>query len=299
MSKTKEFKIISDGSCDLSEEDIRINDLLVVPFYVSFKQDEYLREKVDVSIRDFYNQMVEKKGVYPKTSMPSTQDYLDIFLSLAKDDIDIICMCITTKFSGSYNSAMTAKNLCLDEYPNARIEIVDTMVNTVLQGLIVKETCRMKKDGLSYDEIILKIEEIKVTGKIFFTVNGLDYLHHGGRIGKLTAIIGSVIKINPLINLREGEIFSCGISLTRKRAVVKVRELVLEYLKKNEINTDDYIFAVGYGYDLEEGKIFRDKLSEMIGVDSSKISTEQIGATIAVHTGPYPLGVGLVKKYDR
>lgn len=299
MIETRKYQIVSDGSCDLSEEDILKNNLIVVPFYVSFKEGEYLKEIKEVSVRDFYEKMVKNKGVFPKTSMPSTQDYLEVFNSLAKENIDIICLCITTKFSGSFNSAMTAKNLCLEEYPNANIEIIDTMINTVLQGMLVKETCLMQQNDLNFNEVINKVNEIKTTGRIFFTVNGLAYLQHGGRIGKLTALIGNVLKINPLINLREGEIFSCGISLSRKRALVKVRELVKSHFSKNKLNIEDYNFAVGYGYDFNESVIFRDKLALDLNIDKDSISIEQIGATIAVHTGPYPLGVGLIKKFNK
>lgn len=269
----------------------------MVPFYVSFDEGIYLKEKTDISVRDFYKQMVERVGVFPKTSMPSTNDYLDYFIPLAEKGIDILCLCITTKFSGSFNSANAAKDICKEKYPNARIEVVNTMVNTVLQGMLVKEVCLMKRDGLSLDEILTKIEEIKTTGRIFFTVNGLEYLHHGGRIGKLKAIIGSVLKVNPLIILRDGEIFSSGVSLSRKRALVKIREIALEHFAKENLCINDYKFSVGFGYDYEESAIFRNKLATDLGVDPKDILIEQIGATISVHTGPYPLGIGILKKY--
>ena len=79
------FHIVSDGSCDLPEELVREKNITVVPFYVSFDDKNYLREGVDIGIRDFYQQMIDRKGVYPKSSMPSTQDYVDVFLPYAKE----------------------------------------------------------------------------------------------------------------------------------------------------------------------------------------------------------------------
>lgn len=88
--------------------------------------------------------MIDNPKVFPKTSMPSVQDYLDVFEPIIKNRDDIICICITTKFSGSYNSAMNAKNMLLDDYPDAKIEIIDATVNTVLQGMLVEEAVAKK-----------------------------------------------------------------------------------------------------------------------------------------------------------
>ena len=109
------FHIVSDGSCDLSQELVRERDITVVPFYVSFDDEHYLKENVEVGIRDFYQQMVDKKGVYPKSSMPSAQDYTEVFLPLAREGIPIVCICITTKFSGSMQSALNARAAVLEE----------------------------------------------------------------------------------------------------------------------------------------------------------------------------------------
>ncbi len=99
MSET--YHIISDGSCDLPKELAEEKNITVVPFYVSFDDKNYLKENVEIGIRDFYQQMVDRKGVYPKSSMPSTQDYVDVFTPYARDGMPVICICITTKFSGS------------------------------------------------------------------------------------------------------------------------------------------------------------------------------------------------------
>lgn len=91
------FHIISDGSCDLPEELVKEKNVTVVPFYVSFDKEHYYKENVEIGIRDFYQQMVDNKGVYPKSSMPSTQDYVDVFEPFAKESKPVICICITIK----------------------------------------------------------------------------------------------------------------------------------------------------------------------------------------------------------
>ena len=96
------FRIISDGSCDLGKERAKKYDIDVVPFYVSFDEKQYDREIADIGIRDFYERMVKDKGVYPKSSMPSVDDYVKAFMPYVKNGEEILCLCITTKFSGSY-----------------------------------------------------------------------------------------------------------------------------------------------------------------------------------------------------
>lgn len=227
MSET--FHIISDGSCDLPTALAQENNITVVPFYVSFDGEQYLKENVDIAVRDFYQMMVDKKGVYPKSSMPSIQDYEEVFRPFAENDIPVICICITTKFSGSMQSALNAKQLILEKYPQAEITVIDATVNTVLQG----------------------------------------------------------------------EIFPSGLDRGRKRTLKKVTSLLLEYLQNSPFGIDRYSLAVGYGYDREEGIAFRDQALSILrekGYAINEIPTYQIGATIGVHTGPYPLGFGIIER---
>ena len=122
--------------------------------------------------------------------MPSVDDYYQVFEPLAKEGVPVICICITTKFSGSMQSATTARDMILEQYPDARIKVIDATVNTVLQGLYVLEACRLRDLGWEYDRLVKRILEIRESGRIFFTIGSIDYLKHGGRIGKLAGIAG-------------------------------------------------------------------------------------------------------------
>lgn len=293
------FHIISDGSCDLPPALTREKNITVVPFYVSFDDTHYFKEMVEIDIRDFYQQMVEKKGVYPKSSMPSIQDYEEVFLPFAEEGIPVICICITTKFSGSMQSALNARTLVLEKHPQAQITVIDSTIDTVLQGQYVLEAAELRDRGVSYEDAVARLEEIKSTGRIFFTVGNMEYLKHGGRIGKVSALAGSVLDIRPIITLKQGEIFPSGIDRGRKRTLKKVMDLLLEYLKESGLGVERYSIAVGYGYDIEEGRVFRDQALSILsekGYDIKEIALYQIGATISVHTGPYPLGFGIIEK---
>ncbi len=293
------FHIISDGSCDLPVEMAKEKNVTIVPFYVSFDDEHYLKENVEIGIREFYQQMVDRKGVYPKSSMPSAQDYEDVFRPYVEQKVPVICICITTKFSGSMQSALNAKEALREEYPDAEITVIDATINTVLQGLYVLEAVELRDAGVSYQDTVARLEEIKGTGRIFFTVGNMEYLKHGGRIGKVSALAGSVLDIRPVITLKKGEIFPSGIGRGRKRSTAKCIDLLLDYLKKSELGVDCYSITVGYGYDIEEGKQYCDEAVRMLrsrGYDVKEIPARQIGATIGVHTGPYPLGFGIIEK---
>ena len=108
--------------------------------------------------------------------MYKRQDYVDAFLPFVKAGIPIICICTTTKFSGSMQSALNAKAILEEEYPNAQIYVCDSTVNTVLQGIYVLEAVRLRDAGKSYQESIDRLNEIKSSGRIFFTVGNMEYL---------------------------------------------------------------------------------------------------------------------------
>ena len=146
----KKVQIVSDGSLDLSQEITKEHDIEVVPFYLSFDSETYQKE------------MVEYPDVFPKSSMPSVDDFYQVFEKSAKEQIPVICICITRKFSGSLQSATVAKEMIEEEYPDAKITLIDSTVNTVLQGLFVLEACRKffryaRRDGSSLQSEVLII----------------------------------------------------------------------------------------------------------------------------------------------
>ena len=293
----KKVQIVSDGSLDLPQELTEEKDIEVVPFYVSFDSETYKKEVVEIGIRYFYQEMVDHPDVFPKSSMPSVDDFYHVFEKSAKENIPVICICITKKFSGSLQSATVAKGMIEEKYPQAKITVIDSTVNTVLQGLFVLEACRLRDMGMDYEEIVDKILPIRETGRILFTVGSIDYLQHGGRIGKLAGIAAGALGIKPMITLKEGEIFSSGLARGRIRSMKKVVEMTREYLDEVNARPGEYNFCIGYGYDYKEAVKFREMLKDLVKerLVIEEIGIYQIGATIGVHTGPYPIGIGIIK----
>ena len=294
----EQFQIISDGSCDLPPELTAKKQIRVIPFYVSFDGTNYRKELEEIGIREFYQEMVNRKGVYPRSSLPSVQDYMDAFLPYAKAGIPMLVLCISTKLSGSMQSGLSARELVLGDYPDAKICVIDTTLCTVLQGLLVLEAAAMQERGAGFEETAERIEAIKSTGRIFFTVGNLEYLQAGGRIGRVAGIAGSLLGIRPVITMKEGEIFPSGISRSRRKTLEKTIDLLRDCLQACGGAVKKYSLAAGFGYDREEAEEYRrlvvERLEGLISLE--ELPLYQIGATIGVHTGPYPLGLGILER---
>lgn len=295
-----DYQIISDGSCDLGTERTKRLDIGIIPYYISFDGQRFYKEIEEMDVRSFYTHMVKYPKVFPTTSLPSIQDYVDAFMPLAAEGKHIICLCLTAKFSGSYNSARNAADIVREKYPGVRIAVVDTTLATALQGLLVMEAAKMRDAGVPFDRALEKIEQMKVTGRIFFSVGSMDYLIHGGRVGKVKGLAATTLGIKPMITLQNGEIYPEGLTRSRKKAFERINEQARRYFLDMNENPDEYVFATGYGYDHEECVQFKDQLVASMKDYShiEDIEIYQIGATIGVHTGPYPLGMGLLKRFE-
>lgn len=289
------YQIISDGACDLLNDYTTKHNVEIVPFYVSFNGDDYTKEGEGIDHDTFYKKMIEEHAV-PKSSLPSVQDYIDKFTPYVEDHTPIICITITNKFSGSYNSAVNAKNIILETNPDAVITIIDSTLNTASEALFVHEAVKLRDKGISYEESIAELEKIKVTGRIYFTVGSMEYLVKNGRVGKLAVLAGDKLGIRPTIIMKDGDISLGGISRSRKKSKLSVISSLESYFKEPGINKEDYNFVVASGFDQEEAIEFRGEVEAALGITCDKEVLTRIGTTIGCHTGPYALGVGLIKK---
>ena len=147
------------------------------------------------------------------------------------------------------------------------------------------------------------MEAEKATNQIFFTVGNLDYLIKGGRIGKVTGRAANMLGIKPMILFKDGEIFSGGVARGRQKSFEKALEQLMNYLDAHGGTPDDYRITVGYGYDADEGKRLwmqtRAALRAKYPTCECNVVLLQIGCTIAVHTGPYALGMGVMRRWKK
>lgn len=294
------FKVICDTACDLLLEYAERIDVTLVPLYVTFDGKQYFKEQVEVEQAEFYRRMIEENA-YPKSSMPNVQDFIDAFKPCVQQNIPIICICISTLFSGSYNSASMARDQLSEEFPDARITVLDSLLNSSSEALFVHEAVRMRDDHVSYEDAVTVLTKMRTLGRIFFTIESLDYLKKGGRIGKLATLVTGALSIRPIIVMKNGELHIGGISRTRKKAKKTIIDVCKKHFADNHLNPADYNFNVESGCRFEERDEYRKELEaafQIRCVESLGEFPTRIGVTTACHTGPYALGVGIMPKYE-
>lgn len=289
------YRIISDSACDLSQTYIKENDVTIVPLSVSFDGENYYRDNIDISRNDAYQKMIDNPNLYPKTSLPSVELYYNTFRKYVEQDIPVVCFTISTILSGSYNSAKNAMDMIMEDYPNAKLYVINSNQNTVTQAQIVDQMVRMRDANVPLDEALEKINKVIDSARIFFTVGSLDYLQMGGRIRKVAAA-ASKIDVKPVIIMKDGDISLGGIGRNRNKLKKKVLAAANKYLSEN--NKEDFVVSVGYGYDASEGVSFMADVEEVLGVKLQSSTNVAIGIITGTHTGPHAIGLGVVKKYE-
>ena len=287
------FKIISDSACDLPKEIKEKYDIQLAPFSVTFDTVHYAKENIDITPHEFYIQIMNNSQ-YPKTSLPSIQDYMDIAEEILKQGQDILCFSLSSKFSGSYQSAQNARNILLEAYPERQMIVIDSIQATGGQGLVVYEAARMRDAGLSIQETKEKIEMLKQTAKINFTLDSLDYLQKGGRIGKADALAGTILNIKPIIVVENGELIPYAKVRGLKKAL---RTIVDKTTAEIGENKEQYQICLIKASRDDDISFVKEILESEYGFTIMEPMFD-IGVTICAHTGHTPFGICYVKKYE-
>lgn len=293
------YGIICDSSADLTPEQAASRGITVVPFYVSVNGESYLREGVDITPAQLYQQLRDHGEYFPRTSMPTIADYAQAFEKVLGQGLAVVCICLTQKFSGSYQAALSARNLIRGENPEAEIYVVDSQLVTALQGLLVLEAARLRDLDLEPEKAVALLEGVRSTGHIFFTTKDLKYLHHGGRLSSARYVAGSMLDIKPVLHFHQGDLTQEGICRGQKRSLHKIVEGMVNYLKEQNLDVSQYVFGTGLGLDFDGYEAFVEELKarmEENGLQPAGWINIRIGATIGVHTGPYPVGLGFLKQ---
>ena len=288
-----EIQIVTDGAADITKEEGLKRGIAVIPFYVYSTQD-INRSFSDAN--ELYEEMVKNPKEVFKTACPSPEEFYNPFKEAVEQGKGVICVTITQKFSGSYSSAMLARTRILEEFPEAKVCVIDSQMNSALQGLFVDEIERMVLAGLPFDEIAAKADALIPQGKIMFTVGTLDYLRAGGRIGALQYVITKTLSVRPLITMQDGDIKSGGLGLGIHGAMKKVVSNVADFFARIGGNMDDYRFVVGYGADRSLGEKISELFHKAFPDFRGNLPMKQITEVSAVHTGPSTVGFGFLKK---
>jgi len=265
-------KIVTDSVADLPPQVARELGITVVPLHVRFGEEVY-RDGIDLTAEQFYQRLVHSK-ILPVTSVPSPASYAEAYDKLAEETDEILVIAVTAKLSGTYEVALQSIGLMKRK---CRVEVVDSQWAVMAEGFIVITAARAANAGASFDEVMNIAHRNMQRVDMRAAFDTLEYLRRGGRIGKAQAFLGSMLKINPIITIKDGVVEPAGKTRSRAKAI--------DYL---------YNFAMGYSH------IEAIAVEDAACPDDAELLVEQLGAkfpkehiyrsrttpVIGTHTGP-------------
>ncbi len=278
MEQLKKYVITTDSTTDLPDDYIKENNLTVLPVYYSIDGNLY-RGTQDQSPKEFYSIM--RSGKMPTTMAVNMNDIRTAFEKHLKQGLDILHIAFSSALSGTYsNTAVIAREL-LEEYPDRKIIVIDSMGASMGEGLLVHYALEHQKAGESIDEVADWVENNKLHLCHQFTVDDLHCLQRGGRISKSVAVLGTLINVKPVLHVDDtGHLVSLANVRGRKKALISlVNNMEAQY--KGYRN--DVVF-ISHGDSIEDAEFVRDLIKDRFGLENFLINN--ISPAIGSHAGP-------------
>ncbi len=279
------IKIITDSSCDLAREYIDDNNIGLLSLVLNLN-GKVVKDDLGktLSYKDFYGQM--REGATPTTSQVNAHEFEEEFLEHVKNGDSIICITISSALSGTFNSANIAKNNILEEYPDAKILLVDSLSVASGQGLLVVKACEMRDRGANAEEIVTWLEENKKKIIHSFVVDSLSHLKRGGRISGATAAIGGLLNIKPSLYIDNDGKVAQGEKIKGKK---KVLRFLVNEVKEKATNNENETLYICHGDCLEDAKALKNMILEEVKFKNVVIN--YVGNVIGAHAGAGVLAV--------
>ncbi len=274
-------RIVTDSTSDLPAEMAAQLSISVVPLSVIFGEEAY-REGVDISHDLFYDKLVHSK-VHPTTSAPSVGDFLEVYEPILKETDEIVSIHLSSKLSATYNNACQASRQLADQ--GARVEVVDSETVSFGMTFIAAAAARAAMNGAGLDEIKRIIDSMIKRVRILIALDTLEYLRRGGRIGRARAFVGGLLRVKPLLSIRDGEVHPEERVRSKSLAVERLFQIVTSY-RVQEV-------AVGYSTNAQDAEDLRQRLVEALPGVTSYV--QRLGPVLGVHGGPGVLGVGVLE----
>ncbi len=277
------MKIVTDSTADLTSELYKQHDITPVPLTIHLGEKSW-RDFYDISPDEFYA-LLSKSNEVPGTSQPSPQDFVEAFTPYAESGEPILSIHISSRLSGTYQSANLARN----HFPEARIEVVDSRQASLGLGQIILLLVEKIGRGARFEEVVETARHLADTAETYFSVDSLHYLQRGGRIGKAQAFLGTLMKIKPLMRLVEGEIQPVEKIRTTERLLNRFVELVERQAAEGH--------SIKYSLAESDNGLLVDGLLERLQriKNATMVYRARIGGVVASHAGPGTLGVTFVR----
>ena len=275
-------RIVTDSTADLLPETAAELNVSVVPLSVIFGE-ETLREGIDISHDLFYERLVSSKDL-PTTSAPSVGQFIETYEDVLKESNDIVSIHLSSKLSVTRDNAFQAARHLSDS--GANIEVIDSTLLSAGIGFLVTAASRAAADGATVEEIKTLVAGMIPRIHLFIIFDTLEYVRRGGRIGRARAFLGSVLKLKPILAIREGEFVPEERVRTKKGVMEKLYQIATSY--PNVVK-----YGIAYSTNAEDAEEFRQKLAA--AVPGVEIDVSRIGPVLGVHGGPGVLGVGVLQ----
>ena len=275
-------KIITDSTSDIPESIVSDLDIEVVPLNIHIGQDDF-KHGVDIGTDEFYTKLLTGSQL-PKTSQPSPGEFLDVYNKFLDKSDAIVSIHVTSKLSGTYNSAIQAKSELNTTKP---IEIVDSATVSMALGLIVIRAAKLAKEGGTLEQVVKEIDECSRKSEVLVVLDTLEYLAKGGRIGKASALIGSILSVKPILTVADGVVDTFGKARTFTKAMNSLEEAIKGFTPVTDM-------SVFYSTDKN---ISDDMIGRLSGiVEADRLVVSRIGPTVGTYAGPKAIAVAVIKE---
>ena len=275
-------RIVTDSTADMPLEIAHALGISVVPLSVIFGE-EVFREGVDISHDLFYDKLAHGK-VLPTTSAPSVGDFLAVYEPLLKETDEIVSVHLSSKLSATYNNACQAAQVLADR--GARIEVMDSQVVSLGLSFATMAAARVAREDGDIDRIKAVVDSTIQRIRIYILLDTLEYVRRGGRIGRARAFLGTMLRVKPLLSLRDGEVHPQERVRTKARALDRLFQIATSYPNIREV-------AIGYSTNPQDAHDFEQRLAAVM--PHVNIWVARFGPVIGTHGGPGVLGLGLLE----
>lgn len=278
------IRIVIDSTSDVTQEIIEKYNLKMVPLTVNFENESYL-DKVELSTADFFDKLIKSENL-PTTSQVSPGAFREAFSEILLEGDQVLGIFLASEFSGTYDSARIAKDMIGSD----NIRIVDTKSVCLGSFSLILEAIKLVEQKKTLDEIVEELEVLK--GKIVAVAafDTLKYLEKGGRLSKGQAVVGSLLNIKPILEIKDGKLNP----IDKVRGKNKTIKWFDEFIGKNNYDLSDKTVLLFYARNYEQLKELRKTLEEKYKIKD--IIEQEVGAVVGTHAGPGVLGVSFLNK---
>jgi DegV family protein with EDD domain len=274
-------KVVTDSCSDITPQLAQELGITVVPLYVQFGDETY-RDNVDLSTEDFYRKL-ETSRIPPATSTATPADFASIFTKLAEETKEILTITLSEKFSATYAAALQGKMMVKKD---CRIEVIDSREGAGAQMLLVILAAQMAGEGADLDNIVDRVKRAIPRVHMRMTFDTLEYLRRGGRIGKAQAFLGGLLKLNPILGIKDGAAFPIARSRNRTQAIDLMVNFVKGFSQLESVAVEDATTP-------DDLEVLAGRLKDVVSPE--RIYRSKVSPVVGTHVGPHVLAVAVLE----